>query len=184
MTLATAICIVLKVKPAEIKDRDHNFLARFSYWQAFIGPQVLGNPSILQRFESIDPSEISFDIMKALEDLLRDQSLTEAKVSQAAHAASGLYAWINAVRTYYFVYRDSAPVRDKLLMADLQLKKLQEQRAQARADLLAIQNELKSMREEQKAREEEVHAFQQEIDLCYFTRSRAARLLNELIGEA
>ena len=40
------------------------------------------------------------------------------------------------------------------------------------------------MKEEQKEREKEIQAFQQEIDMCYFTRSRAARLLNELIGEA
>ena len=57
--------------------------------------------------------------MRALERLLKTDSLTEAKVRLASFAASGLYAWINAVRTYFFVYRDSASIRDKLMLADL-----------------------------------------------------------------
>lgn len=39
------------------------------------------------------------------------------------------------------------------------------------------------MKTEQKEREAEIQDFQKEIDMCYYTRSRAARLLNELNGE-
>ena len=50
---------------------------------------------------------------------MRAQSLTLASVTKASTAARGLYSWVNAVRNFYFVYRDSAPIRDKLIRADL-----------------------------------------------------------------
>ena len=84
--------------------------------------------------------------MRALERLLKTDSLTEAKVRLASFAASGLYAWINAVRTYFFVYRDSASIRDKLMLADLQLKKLQENRNDVCTELKGLQQELINMR--------------------------------------
>ena len=47
------------------------------------------------------------EIMAEVERAMGENQLTEAKVYQASHTAKGLYAWINAVRTYFFVYRDS-----------------------------------------------------------------------------
>lgn len=39
------------------------------------------------------------------------------------------------------------------------------------------------MADEQDARQAEIVTFKKEIDLCYYTRGRAARLLNELTSE-
>ena len=50
---------------------------------------------------------------------MRGKALSRASVAKASAAAQGLYSWVNAVRNYYFVYRDSAPIRDKLIRADL-----------------------------------------------------------------
>jgi len=52
-----------------------------------------------------------------------------------------------------------------------------------RVTILALQEELRAIRTEQKLKEDEIQEFQKEIDMCYFTRSSAARLLNELNGE-
>ena len=70
----------MKVPPAEIKKKDTNFASSYCYWQAFRGPEILGQSDILTKFTQIDPSEINADIMVELENALRDESLTEAKV--------------------------------------------------------------------------------------------------------
>ena len=121
--------------------------------------------------------------MKKLETLFIEENLSEVTVGKASKAAKGLYQWVNAIRTYYIVYGEAAPIRNKLIMADMQLTDIQ-----AKADAIiaareGLTDELNSMRAEQKAREAEIFHFQQEIQVCDTTRSRAARLLTELTGE-
>ena len=54
-----------------------------------------------------------------IEDICKNESLSQEAIERASAAAKGLYKWVNAIRTYFFVYRDSAPIRNKLIMADL-----------------------------------------------------------------
>lgn len=77
-------------------------------------------------------------------------------MQHSSKAAKGLYEWMNAIRTYYFVYRESAPIRNKLVMADLQLKRIKEKKRLHTEKLLMLQEELRKMRDEQKAKEEEI----------------------------
>lgn len=65
----------------------------------------------------------------------------------------------------------------------MQIKRLTEKKSRINSEVTQVMAELQAIRNEQKERENEISVFQKEIDLCYFTRSRAARLLNELTGE-
>lgn len=40
----------MKVSPTEIKDKDQNYVSRFCYWQALLGPRLLGDYRVLERF--------------------------------------------------------------------------------------------------------------------------------------
>ena len=62
--------------------------------------------------------------MKKLEVVYTEQKLDEDRVATASNAARGLVKWTNAVRTYYFVYKDALPIRNKLISADLVCAKL------------------------------------------------------------
>ena len=38
VTLAKSICIVMKVEPTNVKNKEVNFATNLSYWAAFTGP--------------------------------------------------------------------------------------------------------------------------------------------------
>ena len=113
----------MKVPPTEVKSEKDMFRSKWCYWTSFLGPKLLGDYRIINKFTSIDPSGLSIEIMQELEELLKEAKITEAKTSHASVAARGLYQWVNAVRNYYFVYQGSTIIRDRLVMADLQVEK-------------------------------------------------------------
>ena len=63
------------------------------------------------------------------------------------------------------------------------MKKITDKKDKIKGKINEMNAELMAIRAEQKDKENEIASFQKEIDLCYYTRSRAARLLNELTGE-
>ena len=77
MNLAKAVCIILKVPPAEIKTKETNYKSKLSYWDAFLSPKILGDMKILQRLNEIDPSQISEDIIEQIQTLMTDESVSE-----------------------------------------------------------------------------------------------------------
>ena len=109
LTLAKAICTIMKVKPHILKFKEENFVSRESYWNAFLSNKLLGDYRILDKMTSIDPSEIEEETIMKLEILLQDESLSAAKVGHSSFAAKGLYRWVNAIRQYVIIYRESAP---------------------------------------------------------------------------
>ena len=64
LTLSKAVCIIMKVPPTEIKTKENNFKSQMSYWTAFLGPKLLGDYRIVDKFTQIDPSEISPEIIE------------------------------------------------------------------------------------------------------------------------
>lgn len=107
----------------------------------------------------MNPTEIKEETIDTLEALLQDESLSDQKVKHSSMAARGLYQWVNAIRTYYFTYRDSAPARNKLIRADFQLKKIQQKKQGIIDEIDDISTELRLMRAEQKAKEDEIANF-------------------------
>lgn len=55
LSLAKAICIIMKVEPVLVGDKESNFVMTQSYWNAFLGPKLLGNLMIHQKFTQMDP---------------------------------------------------------------------------------------------------------------------------------
>ena len=60
---------------------------------------------------------------------------------------------------------------------------LGEKQERVLGEINKLMAELDNSLAEQKLKEDDINRFQKEIDLCYYTRSRAAKLLNELNGE-
>ena len=109
----------MKVPPTILRRREDNFKPQECYWSSFLGTELLGDTKILQKLTSVEPSEISIATIKQLEDIFEKQKLTEDRVASASNAARGLFKWTNAIRTYYFVYQDALPARNKIIKADL-----------------------------------------------------------------
>ena len=46
--LMTAVCIILRVKPAVVYPKENNYKQAEDYWKAAVGPQCLGNAHVIQ----------------------------------------------------------------------------------------------------------------------------------------
>ena len=128
----------MKVPPTEVKKENDKFKSKWCYWTSFLGPQLLGDYKVINRLTSIDPSGLSVEIMKELELLIKEAKINEARTTRASVAARGLYQWVNAVRNYYFVYQGSTIIRDRLVMADLQVKKYKEKKSAIAVEVCAL----------------------------------------------
>ena len=70
----------------------------------------------------IDPTKISANTMRNLEGLIDTGDITPEKVKRATFATRGIFSWVMAVRNYFYVYKSAEPLRNKLILADRQLK--------------------------------------------------------------
>lgn len=181
--LLSAVCLVLGVEPAIVNNKDTDYRPQKCYWTSAIGPQLLGDHNVIHRMTQIDPTQIRADTMVRLEELLATGDLSAEKVQRASYATRGIYSWLMAVRNYFYVYRTSEPLRNKLILADLQLEEYNARKADNEARLRELELELKRLRELHQAKEDEVKLFQKEIEEVFILKSKAARLLNELAGE-
>ena len=88
-----------------------------------------------------------------------------------------------AVRNYYYVYKTSEPLRNKLILADLQLQEYAARKEENEVRLKELEEKLMDLRDLHATKEEEIKLFQKEIEEVFMMKSKSARLLNELAGE-
>ena len=115
-----AVCILLKIEPTEVYTKENNYKKSYDYWKSAVGPNCLGNPHIIQKLTQIDPTKLDKEVISAVDALFDREGLTREKIGHANMAALGIYEWVMACRSYFFVYKTSEPIRDKLIKADLQ----------------------------------------------------------------
>ena len=53
--------------------------------------------------------------MTEVEKLFDEHTIDQQTVERASIAAGGIYQWVMAVRNYFFVYKNSEPLRNKLI---------------------------------------------------------------------
>ena len=100
------------------------------YWTTAISNRVLADRDIIHRMTQIDPTKIKTNTMRKLEDLIATGEVTPEKVYKATYATRGIFSWVMAVRNYFYVYKSSEPLRNKLILADRQLKDFQDRRVE------------------------------------------------------
>lgn len=110
--------------------------------------------------------------------------LTREKVEASCPRALSLFRWIEAVRNYFLIYRDAEPVRDKLMMCDLEIRNQTVEKEKATKHLKEIQTQLNKVYDDLKIKEKYLLSFMESIDECFYMKTKGARLLNELQGEA
>ena len=128
LTLMSGVCIILGAEPKMISNKDTGFKAKACYWSTVLGPKVLADPHLITRMTTIDPRNIELSVMQKLERLLLQDKISKDQIEHACSAAIGFYTWVNAVRNFYYIYKECEPTRDKLILADLQLSSMQERR--------------------------------------------------------
>jgi hypothetical protein len=82
-----ALCIVLRVPPVIIYDKENNFAPKEDYWIAGLGPQVFGDKKILKRLSTIQPKTLDEELMIKFEKLCDREEIQPEKVKRACSAA-------------------------------------------------------------------------------------------------
>ena len=62
---------------------------------------------------------IKDDTMRGLETLIGTGDISSEKVQKATFATRGIFSWVMAVRNFFYVYKTSEPLRNKLILADI-----------------------------------------------------------------
>ena len=78
----------------------------------------------------IDPTQISDKVVKQLEALIETGEIDPERVQKATFATRGIFSWVMAVRNYFYVYKTSEPLRNNLILADIQLSEYKARKAE------------------------------------------------------
>ena len=80
--------------------------------------------------------------MRRLEELIDTGEINAAKVQKATFATRGIFSWVMAVRNYFYVYKTSEPLRNKLILADMQLKDYKQRKLENEKRLHELEEKL------------------------------------------
>ncbi|KAJ3127608.1 Dynein heavy chain 2, axonemal, partial [Nowakowskiella sp. JEL0407] len=143
----------------------------------------LGNPYFIKQLIGFDKDNISDKILKRISQYCADENFQPDVVGRVSGAAKSLCMWVRAMETYGNIYRQVAPKKEKLRMAQETLEKKQNSLREAKNKLQEIQDklvELKNQYDEKVALKEKLRQDSEETELKL---SRAEKLVSGLSGE-
>lgn len=141
-TLLTAVCLILGEEPMLISSKQTNYQQTKCFWTTAISSRVLADRHIIQRMTQVDPTQIQPDTIRMLEGLIETGDIAPLKIQKATFATRGMYSWVMAVRNYFYVYKTSEPLRNKLILADIQLQEMKDRKAENQRRLSQLEKML------------------------------------------
>ncbi|KAI8915474.1 dynein heavy chain and region D6 of dynein motor-domain-containing protein [Powellomyces hirtus] len=143
----------------------------------------LGNPYFIKQLMGFDKDNISDKILKRVSQYCADENFQPDVVGRVSGAAKSLCMWVRAMETYGTIFRQVAPKREKLRVAQETLEKKQKSMREAKAKLQEIQDklvELKNQYDEKVALKEKLRQDSEQTELKL---QRAEQLVSGLAGE-
>ncbi|KAJ3224818.1 Dynein heavy chain 2, axonemal [Clydaea vesicula] len=143
----------------------------------------LGNPYFIKQLINFDKDNISDKILKRISQYCADESFQPDVVGRVSGAAKSLCLWVRAMESYGIIYRQVAPKKEKLRLAQETLEKKQATLRDSKAKLQEIQDklvELKNQYDEKVGLKEKLRKDSEETELKL---SRAEQLVFGLSGE-
>ena len=110
-----AICTLFEVEP--IVKRTKKGIYKPSYWKAAQGPEVLGDPKLIERLAEFNTQSISEEMMHRVEDILSEADFTYENAARAFKPAEPLFIWVRAIRDYFYIFQEMQPRNDALFLA-------------------------------------------------------------------
>ena len=85
----------------------------------------LGNPNFIKQLVGFDKDNISDKILKRISQVCADENFQPDIVGRVSGAAKSLCMWVRAMETYGIIFRQVAPKKEKLRIAQETLEKKQ-----------------------------------------------------------
>ncbi|KAL7754340.1 hypothetical protein RI367_000321 [Sorochytrium milnesiophthora] len=179
-TVMEAICIMLDVKAARVKDSGGKMVE--DYW----GPaqKVLADSHFLQTLKSFDKDNINPKLIARIrKDYIPNPEFDPNVVKNASAAAEGLCRWVRAMDSYESVAKVVAPKKEALAKAEQELSAEMTKLNAKRAELKEVEDKmaaLESKFQEMTHKKEELEA---QVSLVSKKLIRAEQLIGGLGGE-
>ncbi|CAH8647966.1 unnamed protein product [Schistosoma rodhaini] len=175
-----SVCIMLNEKPDRKPDGTGRMIE--DYW----GPslKLLSDLKFLDRLKNYPIDNISINIMKKIRDNYIPNTDFDPKiVRNASTACEGLCKWIIALDKYDRVAKIVAPKKEKLAIAESELKVQLIKLAEKKAALDEIQAKFQDLQDQLEEMQRKKQDLEDNIDLCSKKLDRAEKLISGLGGE-
>ncbi|KAG2451278.1 hypothetical protein HYH02_003884 [Chlamydomonas schloesseri] len=175
-----AVCVILDVKPAKIKDDTGKTIP--DYWKPSVG--LMNERDFLQRLKSYDKDNIPPRIIGEIrEKYIKNELFTPAGARNASPAAEGMCKWVHAMSSYDRVAKVVAPKKAKLAEAEGQYEEVMVGLRAKQAELADLRAKLAAMESDLRTNTKKKERLEQEVALCSIKLERAEKLIGGLGGE-
>ncbi|KAJ3049383.1 Dynein heavy chain 7, axonemal [Rhizophlyctis rosea] len=177
-----AICIMLKVKPARIKDPGGSGKMVEDFW----GPaqKLLGDSHFLQGLKEYDKDNIDPTVIaKIRKTYIPNPDFDPNIVKNSSSAAEGLCKWCRALDKYEVVAKVVGPKKEALAKAEGELAVEMEKLNAKRAELKEVEDKMTALEDNFKAMTAKKADLEAQVDLCGKKLDRAEKLIGGLGGE-
>lgn len=176
-----AVCVMKDQKPDRVKDKDSGAMV-MDYWSA--SKKMLSDFGFLKSLKEYDKDNIRADIIKTIrEKYTSNPDFKPDLIKKVSFACMGLCSWVCAMEMYERVAKVVAPKKEKLRIAEADLKVQTALLNTKRAELKAVLDKLQALKTELKTMVDKKSDLEFNIDLCGKKLQRASQLIGGLGGE-
>ncbi|KAJ3321161.1 Dynein heavy chain 2, axonemal [Blyttiomyces sp. JEL0837] len=143
----------------------------------------LANPYFIKQLVNFDKDNISDKILKKISQYCSDENFQPDIVGRVSGASKSLCMWVRAMETYGIIFRQVAPKKEKLRVAQETLEKKQKTLREGKAKLQEIQDKLVELKNQYEEKVTLKEKLRQDSETTELKLSRAEQLVSGLSGE-
>ncbi|KAJ1517722.1 Dynein heavy chain 7, axonemal [Coelomomyces lativittatus] len=175
-----AICIMLDVKPARVKDPGGKMVEDF--WSP--AQKVLADSKFLQNLKGYDKDNIPVKIIQKIrKEYIPNPEFDPNVIKNASTAAEGLCRWVRAMDSYDEVAKVVAPKKEALAKAEQELGVEMAKLNSKRQELKEVEDKMNALQNQFKEMTAKKEDLEKQVNICSNKLVRAEKLISGLGGE-
>ncbi|XP_076248728.1 dynein heavy chain at 16F [Calliopsis andreniformis] len=144
---------------------------------------VLGDIHFLDRLMAYPKEEISDRLLNKLQEYINHPEFRPDLVAKQSKACKSLCIWVRAIDGYAKVYRVVEPKRQRLQMAEKELKTIEEVLALKQKELAEVEQKIEELQEQYDTAVKNLNKLEAEMELAEARLNRSGRLTSALADE-
>ncbi|GAX74205.1 hypothetical protein CEUSTIGMA_g1654.t1 [Chlamydomonas eustigma] len=177
-----AVCVLLDVKAARVKDPGGSGKMIEDYWPS--ATKVLADPNFVKTLKDYDKDNVKPAIIDRIrKEYTCNADFTPANAAKASSAAEGLCKWVCAMDSYDKVAKVVAPKKAALAEAEGTYNTVMTALNIKQADLKELMDKLADLEAQLEHSVSEKSRLEGEVELCTQKLERAEKLIQGLGGE-
>ncbi|XP_059835308.1 dynein axonemal heavy chain 3 [Hypanus sabinus] len=177
-----SICVMKGIKPERKPDPSGSGKMIEDYW----GPskKILGDLKLLESLKTYDKDNIPPAVMKRIRERFIDHpDFQPSVIKNVSSACEGLCKWVRAMEVYERVIKVVGPKRERLRIAEAELKVQMDMLNVKRGELKTLEDMLQTLNDDFEIMNNKKKDLEDNIELCSQKLVRAEKLIGGLGGE-